>query len=45
MTEVAPCRVLRSSLDAARVRRRPGDRELRTLVHGMLNARHDQLYG
>lgn len=46
MTEVAhTLKVLRSSLDAAKIFTQTADaQELATLVHGMLNARHDQLY-
>ncbi|ECC3861223.1 type IV secretion system protein TraC, partial [Salmonella enterica subsp. enterica] len=46
MTEVAhTLKVLRSSLDAAKIYTQAADdQELATLVHGMLNARHDQLY-
>ncbi|MGM7760886.1 type IV secretion system protein TraC [Yersinia enterocolitica] len=45
MTEVAHImKVLRSSLDAAKIYTEPADaQDLATLVHSMINARHDQL--
>ncbi|MBW5823275.1 TraC family protein, partial [Yersinia enterocolitica] len=45
MTEVAHImKVLRSSLDAAKIYTKPADaQDLATLVHSMINARHDQL--